>query len=384
MNEIFYELIRVALGTQDNLTRLPSEAEWDFLFDMAKKQSVLGITFVALQKLGANADPSLRQAQGKLGSGQVQDEPYATIGMSEDTYFTWAGVAAKINVQNEIVNQQCAVVQRKLSADGFKCCILKGQGVAQQYDEPLRGFRQSGDIDVWVHAPLKQIMEYVNRICPSNRVDGHHVHFPVFSDTEVELHYVAANLPNPFKNRKLQKFFEQERENCRCVKLGDGEVMVPSLEFNLVHLMVHTYHHFFTEGVGMRQLMDYYFVLRAKGFKVPGSKVQEVSSTIESLGLKRFAQGVMWIMESVFGLDKECLLFEADPEAGVMLLSEVMARGNFGKMDENSVLEKDLMGRSWQKLAFAWKNRRLAPDFWFWNPIHSTKLALWKRMNGYK
>lgn len=111
MQQLFFELIRVALGTQASLSRLPSADEWDELYEFAKKQSLVGICFVALQRLGANAD-----------------EGYTRIGMSEDLYFTWMGVAGKIHVQNEIVNLQCTKVQSELLKSGFESCILKGQG----------------------------------------------------------------------------------------------------------------------------------------------------------------------------------------------------------------------------------------------------------------
>lgn len=112
MNNLFFELIRVALGTQESLSRLPSANEWDELFEIAKKQSLVGICFVALQRMGANAD-----------------DGFANIGMSEDTYFTWAGVAAKIlYVQNELVNRQCVKVQEELTKAGIRSSILKRSG----------------------------------------------------------------------------------------------------------------------------------------------------------------------------------------------------------------------------------------------------------------
>lgn len=140
MPNLFFELISVAIGSQVSLSRLPSVNEWDELFELAKKQSLVGITFIGLQKLGADAD-----------------EGFARIGMSEDLYFTWVGVAAKINVQNELVNLQCRKVQEELGKAGFDACILKGQGVGSLYGD-LSAYRQSGDIDVWVNAPREKVV----------------------------------------------------------------------------------------------------------------------------------------------------------------------------------------------------------------------------------
>ena len=111
INTLFYELIRVAIGTQEppstglraGLSRLPSEAEWEGLLDMAEKQSLIGVCFVGIHALGADSD-----------------EGYVQIGMSQDLYFDWMGTAAQINMKNEIVNKQCVELQKRLAADGLR------------------------------------------------------------------------------------------------------------------------------------------------------------------------------------------------------------------------------------------------------------------------
>ena len=112
IENLFFELIRVAIGTQESLSRLPSVREWGELYKAAKKQSLVGVCFAALQRLGADAD-----------------EGFARIGISEMLYLTWMGMAAKIQQKNQTVDEQCAELQAKLSADGLRSCILKGQGV---------------------------------------------------------------------------------------------------------------------------------------------------------------------------------------------------------------------------------------------------------------
>ena len=56
LSSIFYQLIRVAIGTQKTLSRPPSGEEWEELFEMAVKQSLVGVCFVGLNRLGANSD----------------------------------------------------------------------------------------------------------------------------------------------------------------------------------------------------------------------------------------------------------------------------------------------------------------------------------------
>lgn len=119
MNKLFFELIQVAIGKRVCLSHTPSAAEWQTLYDMALKQSLLGICFAGVQKL----------------QKQQQCPP-------EMLYLKWIGMAAKIQQKNETVNKQCVELQARLASDGFKSCVLKGQGVALYYNEGLRRLRQ--------------------------------------------------------------------------------------------------------------------------------------------------------------------------------------------------------------------------------------------------
>ena len=118
MNDLFFELIRVAIGTQERLSRLPKACEWGELYKMTKKQSLVGVCFAGLQQLGADAD-----------------EGFARIGMSEMLYLTWMGMTAKIQQKNQTVDEQCVALQKRLSAEGIGSCVLKEQGVGQLYAE---------------------------------------------------------------------------------------------------------------------------------------------------------------------------------------------------------------------------------------------------------
>lgn len=327
LTSLFFELIRVAIGTQANLTRLPSVDEWDELFEMATKHSLVGVTFIGLQRLGADAD-----------------DGFATIGMSEDTYLAWLEAVARIKIQNETVDEQCLRLQKMILKAGFASSILKGQAVGSYYKDGLCFFRQSGDIDalLWplegedrhlanvsLSERRKEIIRFGRRLTPNAKAFYHHVDVDVFTDTAVELHYTPSWFFCPWTNRKFQKWVKENRDELFCDVNG---MIMPSVEFNLVYILTHIYQHLFQEGVGLRQLMDYYFVL--KTLSNSPSKGEDITHTIESLCMKRFAGGVMWIMQHVFGMSDDLLLFAPDAKEGAFLLNEVMQAGNFGKYDE--------------------------------------------------
>lgn len=309
--KLFYELIQVAVGSRVCLSHTPSANEWKVLYDMAKKQSLVGVCFAGVQ----------------WSQQQEQCPP-------EMLYLTWMGMAAKIQQRNEVVNRQCAELQARLSVDGLDACILKGQGVAQFYDESLRALRQSGDIDVWIKGGYDAVCDYVQRTAPNLELAYHRFHYEAFPDTEVELHQHPSLMNNPIHNARLQKWldaFDKEQ----FVELKDLGFMVPPSEMNKVFLLCHLYRHFVAEGVGMRQLMDYYFVLKNS----QTDENERVMQVVESLGMKRFARAVMWVVAHVFANDNHddndnWLLCEPDREGGEYLLNEVMMGGNFGKHDE--------------------------------------------------
>lgn len=321
INDMFFELIRVAIGIQDMLSLRPSSEEWAVLYDMASKQSLIGVCYAGVQKM---CDPDA--------------DDYCE--MSEIQYFNWMGAAVQIQQRNEVINKHCFELQQELDAEGFRSCILKGQGVAALYSENLQLMRQSGDIDVWMQdKSIEEIVDYCKSINIKYQATAAHVGCELFEDTEVELHSVPAFLRCPWHNARLQAWF---REHTDVEELGENGFSVPSLEFNLVYMMIHMYHHILFEGLGLRQVMDYYYVLRT--LQESGSfKSQEFQRLMEDLGMLKFAQGMMWVIDYVFvGQNPFSFPVEQNEKLGRLILEEIMKGGNFGRYnDKNKGLHCD-------------------------------------------
>lgn len=369
MTEIlFIELIRVAIGTQANLSRCPSEREWDELYKMAEKQSLIGVCFAGLHRLGEDTD-----------------EGFARIGMSEMQYLNWMGMAFQIQSQNQLMNRQCAELQAMLFADGMHSCILKGQGVGLLYAEHLHDLRQSGDIDAWIDADREDVIAYVKRTCPKDDVDisSKHIEFSVFDDTVVEAHFVPASSKTPIIGRRVKAYYDGQkaRQMEHRVKLASGqEIVAPTNDFQAIHILQHAFGHFLFEGIGMRQLMDYYFVMQ-QSF----SDVEKVSivKTLKSLKMYRFAQGVAYIVTEVLGA-KECFI-PADERLGKRILKSVMEEGNFGKYDKKR--DSKRMGSSWYRFWYhnirMWKYFDMAPWTIAMSPLVRIHEYTWRLTHGY-
>lgn len=385
IEQLFYQLIRVALGTQETLSPTPSPKQWQALYDMAKKQSLVGICFVGVQRLSCtsydNDNKNGNENVDKNGNGNENDNgngnhnhPYTDPcevlstrwNLPELQYLKWMGMAAKIQQRNETVNRQCVELQRTFAVDGIATRILKGQGIAVLYKSShqqdknstsdLSFLRQSGDIDLWVDAPKDQVVAWAKAHGETEPAGYLHVGCRVFGDTEVELHYRPTYCRCLWHNARMQKFCEK--------RLMDYEIherlVVPTWDFNVVYILSHIYRHLFGLGIGMRQLMDYYFVLCTqeesglKGLSGESSNHSNSSKllrTLRTLGLYKFASAVMYVLREVFHMDERYMICPVDEHRGRALLRDVMLMGNFGHQDERQKkARKTISGSLWWKL----------------------------------
>lgn len=363
MNPLFFELIRVALHRQDSLSHTPSAKEWVGLYHIAEKQALLGVCFYAIRRL---------------------DEQGQSVNIPEAIRMQWLGVTAQIQRRNEVLNRRCEELHKRLRDAGFRSCILKGQSMAGIYNLDLNfnagcnlGFyRQSGDIDVWVDGDRKQIMEYVNSVAPTDDVRWLHTRLDVFNDAEVEMHFMPSYLECPWQNRALQRFFDSEKEAC----FASGKC---TDRFNQVFILAHAFRHLFSEGVGMRQLMDYYFVLKNSVERISRD---EFSLFMNRTGMERFAEALMWIMQHVFGLESEYLLCEPSEKYGRVLLDEMIQSGNFGHQDErvNRSQNESAIHRFWRIGVYNCRVMSFSPWTVICSPLWRLWHWCWRKKNGYR
>ena len=304
--ELFFDLIRCGMGKCDCLSRVPGAVEWGELLEIAKKQTMAGIAFAGIERLP-----------------QEQRPP-------KDILLQWYKISLLIKKSNADLNRKCAAVSEKFRSEGFENCILKGQGLAQLYPDP--SLRTPGDIDIWLEGGDKKAIGYVRRYFPECKPTYHHVDFPIAQDLEIEIHYRPSWSYNPFVNKKLQRLFlSLEREQFgNYVTTPEGAFPVPTLAFNRVYVLLHIYRHLFFEGIGLRQILDYYYVL-LHGM-TDGERVELVSA-LKRFRLVKFAGALVYVMQKVFCLEEKYAFVKPKAGLGEFLLKEVMIAGNFGKYD---------------------------------------------------
>ena len=228
------------------MSRMVAGMDWQELYSFASKQALLGLCFEGIERLGKEYPEELRLNP-----------------IGRELLMTWMGKAQQIRRQNMKVNAVASKLFSMLREDGLRCCILKGQGNALMYPNPYS--RTPGDIDVWIDASRERIMEYAQKKFELGD-DIRLQHLETSLDgVPVELHFFPCSMNNPIYHARLQKWFKRNADlqcsNVVSLPDGIGEIAIPTTAFDVVYQLTHLYHHFFDEGIGMRQIIDYFLVV---------------------------------------------------------------------------------------------------------------------------
>ena len=209
----------------------------------------------------------------------------------------------------------------------------------------------------------------------------------------------------------MQRWFEEHADVCIKNKTHMG-FAVPTASVNVVYQMCHLFSHYFDEGLGLRQLMDYYFALRvwhndvmeckdlqsqgmwSEGLGTPVMSKTEVMAVIRSFGMAKLAAAVMYVLNEVFAMpaqlsmndersrmkDYPWLLCEPNEKEGKKLLDEIMQGGNFGQYDtRDAALKKGgMMKHGLWKLKRVMRLVRSYPEEAMWEPVFRVYHLFWR------
>ena len=192
----------------------------------------------------------------------IKKLPAEHVEMEKELLLRWMAESQMLEKANVWLNDAAIQVSEWFRKKGFRTCILKGQGNALMYPNP--NSRTPGDIDIWVEGEDNRVISFVRSISPHEKACYHHIEFPSYKGVEVEVHYRPSFLLCFWHNRKFQKYYERVKEEqfSHRVMLGEQwEIAIPTVEFNLIFQLTHIFSHLMNEGIGLRQLVDYYYVL---------------------------------------------------------------------------------------------------------------------------
>lgn len=369
------EFLRYSIGDAQNPPVSAKDIDWMRMMDWAESQAIVGVIYGGIQKAGT------------------------ALNIPFDDLMEWVGYAQQIEVQNRLVNQRCVEIAAEFQKDGFETCILKGQGNAMMYPNPL--LRNPGDIDVLLRREgVKDIIKYVRRKNPGAKATYHHVEYGKFNGVEVEAHYRPTFFNNLIENRKLQRWIGEHEDDQFKNHTGlpdtNGFVSVPTWAFNVVFQLTHIYKHMIQSGIGLKQIVDYYYLLRS----IPGNtgKVNQgdspsdprkrsimgtvpADSLLRELGLEKIAGAVMWVLKEVLGMEEKYMIAPVDERRGRFLLEEIIQGGNFGiglRSDVGWMRGNSAIGRNLFRLKRDARLLRYFPSECLWEPVFRIYHFFWR------
>lgn len=328
--------LRYALGIEKVLPSWINEIDWQQLFNFSIRQSIVGLMFRGIERLPKDGP-----------------RPPRSI------ILNWYAQTEQLKKQNIRLNMASARIASQFQRDGHRCCILKGQGNALMYPDPLS--RTPGDVDVLMEGSRMEINRYIKGLYPSAGLAYHHIYFSA-DNIPIEVHYTASFNANLFYNSRLQHFLltnkNHQFEN-KCSLPNDcGEIYIPNDDYNRIFQLSHIMVHFFFEGIGLRQMTDYYYLLQHDFSEEERQKEEQL---LRHFCMHRFARAVMFVMKKVYCLDDKHLLVEPEEKTGSLLLDEILASGNFGYYDKR--YHFSAKGRLGQYMLEVWRNLHYARYF---------------------
>ena len=312
----FLALLRAGLwGQSVEMTYFPENGtpEWKGILYLGKTQAVLPLIYDGM--LGLPAGMQLK------GPALMKLIAYVD----------------KIEKLNMELNDAVSEISSRLSAAGIRSVLLKGQGLAALYPNPLR--RQCGDIDLYVgeenYRKAAEIIRGWSEVHDEMPETSKHIGFG-YKNLEIELHMGAFEIHDT-RNAKEYRSYEKSELGKDDDRISFPEaggqnagVTVPPVGFNIFYVFYHGFNHFMESGLGLRQLCDLAILLHHYNGRFDPA---ELEARLKSFKLNREWQLFAGILVNFIGLpEQEAPLFDSSfTPLSRKLLETIFKDGNFGQ-----------------------------------------------------
>lgn len=366
----FFALVQSGLWGRDIDSNLfDQQTDWQQLYQSAKVQSLLGITFDGMQNLPQELRPK------------------------RELYLKWCNTLLQIEECNRILNRELANVYALYRANRIEPVLMKGQGVAQNYRNPLH--RQCGDIDLYIGVRNYEKANELLRQESTGEHEENHKHTCIhWHNVDIENHRILSRLSSPRADRSFQQEIARWHgtEACRSLDIEGCRVTLPPLSFDVAYILAHSALHFLNEGIGLRQVCDWTVMLHARREELDRKKTARL---LQQWGLDKAARIFGVVAVHYLGLSTEDLPIpytEKDLKTGEWLLQDIWQGGNFGKYDQKRKQRpKGYWSGKWYTFTRAFHRCRefgaLVPSEARWYPlmlaIHSAQIQwnkIWNRV----
>lgn len=356
--QAFFELLKAGLwGDQRSVQefkslRVQDSVDWEKVYQLAQEQSVQGLVLQGIEELRVKG---------------------VELSVPKVLLLQWIGEVQVIEQRNKDMNAFVAELIEKLRKNDVYAILVKGQGIAQCYEKPL--WRASGDVDLLLsESNYERAKEFLTPLATD--VETEYTHFKhqgmTINGWEVELHgtqhsRLSKRVDDGIDAAQREVFYSGK---VRSWMNGGTQVFLPASDEDVIFVFTHILHHFFFEGIGLRQISDWCRLLWTYKDKLNRGLLE---SRIRKMGLmsewKAFAAfAVKWL-----GMPVEAMpLFEDNDNHNVNLDKKadkickfVLEVGNFGHKQRRDYSGMSYLRRKfvsvWGRLSDMLRHFRLFP-----------------------
>lgn len=310
-DDVFFALLRAGLWGKTDCESF-SGVDWNAVYGLASEQTVSGLLADGISVM-KHKDPSM------VLPADVQNRFMRAVMGGE--------------MRNRQMNATLSHICKVLSEKKIKAVLLKGQGVALDYLQPMR--RMPGDIDFLLdddgYAAARSLLGPKAGKLEQEDVGRKHLGM-WFGDVELELHGTlkvgfGKEVDRIMENLRKDLF---ARNDFRVWNLGGADVLLPSPDFDAVFIFMHFIQHFYHGGIGLRQICDWIMHLHKFSGELDLSLLEH---RLDVLKMENEWHVFGWMAVNLLGLpEKEMPFYDRScgPLATKVWNSMVMA-GNFGK-----------------------------------------------------
>ena len=240
-------LLRLGINTssidKENLSdfiMLPAD-KWSSLGDMARNQGVLGFVLDGIERL--------------------EETPYGpTRELSKQQKLEWIGQVMQIEQGNRRQIEVMNDLAQKWIDEGCKVMLMKGQANGLLYPNPFH--RSPGDIDCYLFENY-QLGNDIAKKTGAVVDEGWYKHSQISYKGELfENHLYFVHTREGKRSKRLQKELEKMLHVTEWRTFPESEILQPPVQWNAMFLTYHACAHFLSEGLRLKQILDWAMFLK--------------------------------------------------------------------------------------------------------------------------
>lgn len=302
--DVLFELVRAGLWEKEARLSSLEGADWEDVYQLASEQSMLGLVLAGLEN--CNAKPP------------------------QELLLEWIGEVQMLEQQNKAMNGFVVELFNRLFKAGISAVLVKGQGVAQYYERPL--WRCFGDIDLLMDSEnYERAKELLIPLADHVETeDNRKKHLGLYiGESLIELHGAM-----PFEmSKKVDIVLDEVIDKANMDNTNGTDdlegVTIPKANEHVVLVFTHFLHHFFIEGVGLRQICDWCRLLWCHRSELD---LRLLESRIKRMGLLSEWKSFAALAVDYLGMPENAMPFYDSrfKGRGSRIMDLVMETGNFG------------------------------------------------------